>query len=87
MRIVTHYDASSLFPSTDWSAVDDDTYDLDEPCGYGATEKEAIDDLMEQIEERKPAFWGSSPTPEELSRSASGEAVLIWTAYWAWRAA
>lgn len=46
--------------SMDWSAVDDDTYDCDCdqdgfftscPIGHGATEQEAIDDLLEQIEE------------------------------------
>lgn len=45
----------------DWSAVDDDTYDADCdedgffsicPVGHGATEQEAINDLMVQIEER-----------------------------------
>lgn len=39
----------------DWSAVDDDTYDgADDshcPIGHGATEQEAIDDLMQQIED------------------------------------
>ena len=44
----------------DWSAVDDDTYDVDcdqdgyfstSPVGRGATEDEAIKDLLEQIEE------------------------------------
>lgn len=43
----------------DWSAVDDSTYDCDCdqdgyyslcPVGRGATEQEAIDDLMEQLE-------------------------------------
>jgi hypothetical protein len=42
----------------DWSAVDDDTYDGAEdshcPIGRGATEDEAIADLLEQIEERAP---------------------------------
>jgi hypothetical protein len=52
----------------DWSAIDADTYDAsyegeDEngshwkasPQGFGATEQEAIEDLLEQIqEERKP---------------------------------
>jgi len=39
----------------DWSAIDDDTYD-GEGCaiGYGATEAEAIADLLEQIEDREP---------------------------------
>lgn len=38
---------------SDWSAVDDSTYD-GEGCeiGRGATEQEAIADLLEQIEER-----------------------------------
>jgi hypothetical protein len=40
----------------DWSAIDDDTYDgADDsncPVGHGATEQDAIDDLIEQIEER-----------------------------------
>jgi hypothetical protein len=39
----------------DWSAIDDDTYDGAEdsncPIGRGATEQEAIDDLLEQIAE------------------------------------
>ena len=35
----------------DWSAVNDDTYDAGCPIGYGRTEQEAIDDLMEQLEE------------------------------------
>jgi hypothetical protein len=39
----------------DWSAIDDDTYDGPGcPIGAGATEAEAIADLLEQIEERKP---------------------------------
>ena len=46
--------------SFDWSAIDDDTYDVDCdqdgffstcPIGHGATEQEAIADLIEQIEE------------------------------------
>ena len=50
--------------SMDWSAVDDDTYDVDcdqdgffsnSPVGRGATEAEAIADLMEQIEETAAA--------------------------------
>lgn len=38
----------------DWSAVDDQTYDgsPSDPVGTGATEQEAIDDLMEKINER-----------------------------------
>lgn len=37
----------------DWSAIDDHTYDGAEdshcPIGHGATEQEAIDDLLDQI--------------------------------------
>jgi hypothetical protein len=48
----------------DWSAIDSNTYDVSgydgetgfayssHPCGVGATELEAIDDLLDQIEER-----------------------------------
>lgn len=38
----------------DWSAVDDQTYDGDpsQPIGRGRTEWAAIDDLMEQMDER-----------------------------------
>lgn len=37
--------------SFDWCAVDDDTYDGPGcPIGYGATEQEAIDDLLAQLE-------------------------------------
>jgi hypothetical protein len=40
----------------DWSAVDDDTYDGPGcPIGRGATEQEAIDDLLEQLRERADA--------------------------------
>jgi hypothetical protein len=52
MRIRT----SHIYPpiplrNCDWSAVDDQTYDGPGcPVGYGATEQEAIDDLMAQIE-------------------------------------
>lgn len=47
--------------STDWSAVDDSTYDCDcdqdgyfstHPVGWGRTEQAAIDDLLLQIAER-----------------------------------
>ncbi len=43
----------------DWSAVNDETYDVDcdadgffstDPIGRGATERAAIDDLFEQLE-------------------------------------
>jgi hypothetical protein len=46
--------------SSDWSAVDDDTYDVDCdeggyfshcPIGRGATAEEALADLLEQLEE------------------------------------
>jgi hypothetical protein len=34
----------------DWSAVDGENYDLGSPIGWGATESEAIADLLEQME-------------------------------------
>ena len=37
--------------SFDWQAYDDDTYDGEGcPLGHGATEQEAIADLLQQIE-------------------------------------
>lgn len=43
----------------DWSAIDDDTYDGAEdshcPIGHGATEEDAIEDLLEQIDDDKIA--------------------------------
>lgn len=35
----------------DWSAVDDDTYEPGCPIGTGATELEAVKDLMQQLED------------------------------------
>jgi hypothetical protein len=62
MRIRTNFDYPPIpVRDCDWSAVDDDTYDFDCdqdgffstcPVGRGATEEEAIADLLEQIEER-----------------------------------
>jgi hypothetical protein len=52
--------ATTLQPDGFWSAIDRNTYDCDcdqdgffsiSPIGYGATEQEAIADLIEQMEE------------------------------------
>jgi hypothetical protein len=52
MKIVTHYDPPPIpWRSCDWCAIDDETHDLDSPCGYGATEQEAIDNLLWLLEE------------------------------------
>jgi hypothetical protein len=56
MKIRTSYGAEPIpIRAFDWSAVDDNTYDGAEdshcPIGYGATERDAIDDLKRQIEE------------------------------------
>lgn len=57
MKIRATYDKKPMpFRSCDWLAVDDDTYDGPGcPVGTGATEQEAISDLMEQIETHAPA--------------------------------
>lgn len=62
LKISTNFDYPPIpVRDMDWSAVDDSTYDCDCdqdgffstcPIGRGATEQEAIDDLLEQIEER-----------------------------------
>ena len=56
VRIRTSHDFPPIPVRTfDWSAIDDDTYDgADDshcPIGRGATEQEAIEDLLEQIAE------------------------------------
>ena len=53
-RIIVHAVLGSPHKSFDWCAVDDNTYDGQEtdPIGYGSTPREAIDALMDQIEEK-----------------------------------
>jgi hypothetical protein len=54
IKVSTSFDYPPIpYRGADWSAVDDSTYD-GEGCeiGRGATEQQAIDDLIEQIEER-----------------------------------
>jgi hypothetical protein len=53
MKIKTFYDPPGIpMRGADWQAIDDDTYDYDQPVGYGATEQEAIDDLLWKLEEQ-----------------------------------
>lgn len=54
INIRTSYDYPPIpVRQFDWSAIDDDTYDgADDsscPIGHGATEADAIDDLMDQL--------------------------------------
>ena len=61
MKIRTSFDYPPIpVRNFDWSAIDEDTYDVDcdqdgyfstSPVGHGRTEAEAIADLMEQLEE------------------------------------
>lgn len=56
MRVITSYDPPPIpMRNHDWSAVDDETYGGEEsdPIGYGATEIEAIRDLLDQIESKQ----------------------------------
>jgi len=63
MKILTSYDFPPIpIRDMDWSAVTDN-YDADcdqdgffsnDPVGHGRTEAEAIADLLQQIEDRKP---------------------------------
>ena len=56
MRITTSHIAPPIPTKThDWCAIDDETYGGEEGdlVGYGATEIEAIRDLLEQIEEKR----------------------------------
>ena len=56
-KIIISYNLSSPHPSWDWCAVTDD-YDGQEhdPIGYGATPREAVDILMEQLEDRNTKY-------------------------------
>lgn len=54
--VMTHYDPPPIpGDSMNWSAIDYSTYDGQEtdPIGYGATEEEAIADLLWRLEDRK----------------------------------
>jgi hypothetical protein len=58
INIRTNYDYPPIpVRQFDWSAIDDDTYDgADDsscPIGHGATEFDAIEDLLEQIDDEK----------------------------------
>lgn len=60
-KIVTHYECPPIpIRSMDWSACEHDNDDadwdgerwvIDRPVGYGATEEEAIEDLLRQLKE------------------------------------
>jgi hypothetical protein len=54
VKIRTHFDYPPIpVRQFDWSAIDDDSYDGAEdsscPIGHGATEEDAIEDLMDQL--------------------------------------
>lgn len=51
MKIVTSYSLAPIpLRCFDWCAIDDETYDGEGcPIGYGATEQEAIDNLLDKI--------------------------------------
>jgi len=53
MKIMTSYWKKPIPDRQfDWQAIDDETYDgLGSPIGHGATEREAISDLMDQMED------------------------------------
>jgi hypothetical protein len=52
--ITSHWAKPSLMRQFDWEAVTDD-YEPGDPIGYGVTEQEAVDDLVEQVEDRDGA--------------------------------
>lgn len=58
----------------DWTAIDEDTYDgPDSPVGCGATEAEAVADLLEQLEEERDglADMEGEEWPEDPARAVS----------------
>jgi hypothetical protein len=65
MKIVTEFVRPPIpLRQFDWSAIDDDTYDGEGcPIGHGATEQEAINDLLAKIEPCRQKtnicdYWG-----------------------------
>jgi hypothetical protein len=78
MKITTDYWPKPI-PQRDfdWSAIDEDTYDADwegeergfvskSPIGYGATEEEAIADLIGQFIDEKQASTSSKGTEKNV---------------------
>ena len=54
-KIITRYEPKPIPVSKfDWTATEED-YDLGSPVGWGATEKDAIDDLITQLDARDNA--------------------------------
>jgi len=56
LKIVTELVLDSYDRGSRWRAIDDNTFDGDNPnspCGYGATEIEAVRELLTQIEEKQ----------------------------------
>ena len=54
-NIIVRYDPPPIpLRQFDYVAIDDATYDLGSPIGYGRTEAEAIADLESQLEELRP---------------------------------
>lgn len=52
-KIVTAYDPPPIPTNKfDWQAIDDNSYEPGCPIGFGATEEEAIEDLLKQL-----AMW------------------------------
>lgn len=51
MKIITdHWLKPIPMRQFDWEAIDADTHDDGRPTGFGATEAEAIADLLEKLE-------------------------------------
>lgn len=50
MEIITRFDPPPIpIKNSDWVATTD-SYEPEDPIGRGATEQEAIDDLLDQLE-------------------------------------
>lgn len=50
MKIVARFRPPPIPVRTmDWQAIDDDTYDHNQPVGFGATRQEAINELLEML--------------------------------------
>lgn len=77
MKIKTEDHGSNVWEGRTWTAIDEDTYDgADDshcPVGYGATEWDAVNDLVEQFIERLECRVDALKRENKALRSTSAQ--------------
>lgn len=73
MKIKTDYWAKPMpIRSFDWCAFDENTHDVGAPIGYGATEQEALKDLLAQIELSDDDYEHGAEHAQRIRDAAEG---------------